>query len=372
MVLPPLTVPILVFVAVNFVSGAVNGGLKEAFASIATLRTLVVYFWAYYILHDQTKVSNDQSELKAKAIAAMLLLGAIAGVVATVQQVFDWHPGNFKYLQGTGFLSGPMAFAGVMQMFSLLAIAIWFTTSYKFCAGPFKKKSLFTAIAVGNILGLLFAAERSAWFGFAVGTIVIASFVSWKMVLRLIAVGLVVGAVGWFCVPVVQTRLLPLQDPQHEKSSAQRMEVWKSAIAQFQTSTTSEIIGVGPRKFKPIEIPGPNKQVLDHAHSNYLQCLATIGVVGLCAYLWLCFSTLRLAVRNFLSAKRSNGGINLGLSLGVLGGIVSLLLAGIFEYNFGTGNVRLGQWFLLAMLSNVDSIQATDTALSESYLALKT
>ncbi len=359
MVLPPLTVPILVFVAVNFISGAVNGGLKEAFASIATLRTLVVYFWAYYILHDQTKVLYDQSELKAKAIPAMLLLGAIAGVFATVQQVLDWHPGNFKYLQGTGFLSGPMAFAGVMQMFSLLAIAVWLTASYRHCVAPFKNKSVFIPLVIGNTLGLIFASERSAWFGFTVGVILIASLVSWKLVTRLIALGIVVGTIGWLCVPMVQTRLRPLINWQTEPSSVQRMTVWRSAVEQFQSSTTSQIIGVGPRKFKPIPIEGPNKQELDHAHSNYLQSLATTGVIGLCAYLWLCFTTLRLALQNFLVAKQSDGGINLGLSLGVLGGIVSLLLAGIFEYNFGTGNVRLAQWFLLAMLSSIGPLDST-------------
>jgi O-antigen ligase len=358
--LPPLTVPILIFVAVNFISGAVNGGLKEALASVATLRTFVVYFWAYYVLYDQSQVLHEPSEVKARAIPAMLLLGAVAGVVATIQQLFNWHPG-FKYLQGTGFLSGPMAFAGVMQMFSLMAIGLWLTGSYKFCAGPFQNRSVFIPIVIGNILGLLFAAERSAWFGFIIGVILIASLVSWKLVTRLIAVGIVVGAIGWLCVPMVQTRLRPLLNWQTEPSSVQRMVVWKSAVDQFQSSLTSEIIGVGPRKFKPIPIEGPNKQELDHAHSNYLQSLATTGVLGLCAYLWLCFSTLRLAMQNFLVAKKLDRGINVGLSLGVLGGIVSLLLAGIFEYNFGTGNVRLAQWFMLAMLASVQPLHSAQS-----------
>jgi len=33
-----------------------------------------------------------------------------------------------------------------------------------------------------------------------------------------------------------------------------------------------------------------------------------------------------------------------------LGSTAALMVAGIFEYNFGTAQVRLAQWFVLAML----------------------
>jgi hypothetical protein len=36
-----------------------------------------------------------------------------------------------------------------------------------------------------------------------------------------------------------------------------------------------------------------------------------------------------------------------------MGGLISLMVAGIFEYNFGTGQVRLAQWFLLSLLAAV-------------------
>jgi O-antigen ligase len=339
-----LTVPILGLVTVYFVSGLANGGLKEAAASIGTLRTFIVYFWAYFVF-------RDRIDVKQQSVPSLLVLGAVAGLVATFQQLLNWHPG-YKYLQGTGFLSGPMAFAGVMQMFSLMAIALFATSTFKNLAGPFKNKSLYIPIAIANILGLLFASERSAWMGFFIGMLVIASQVSLKLLSRLIAIGIVVAGVGWFAVPMVQARLLPLLDWQHEPSSMQRMEVWNSAIKQYKASTKTQIIGVGPRKFEPIPIHGPNKEELDHAHSNYLQSLTTTGLIGLLVYLWLCFSSLRLAWQNYVRAKKTNGGLDVGISLGILGGLISLLLAGIFEYNFGTGNVRLAQWFLLAMLSS--------------------
>ena len=42
----PLTIPLLIFTLVVFVSGLLNGGIKEGFQSIWSLKPLAVYFWA--------------------------------------------------------------------------------------------------------------------------------------------------------------------------------------------------------------------------------------------------------------------------------------------------------------------------------------
>ncbi len=341
--LPPLSLPIGCLALVYFTSGFCNGGLKEALASVGVMRTFLVYFWAYFAIH-------DSKELKAKIVPSMLVLGALGGVAAVIEHQFQLHISSFKYLQGTGFLSGPMAFAGVMQMLSLLSLSLWLTGAYDQLAGRFKDKLVFIPLAIGNILGLLFAFERSAWFGFGIGAMLVAGFVSRKLLLRVVALGLTVCVVGWFALPAVQARMGGILRGEQEESSRQRMEVWVSAVEQFQSSTKTEIIGVGPRHFAPLPIEGPNKQVLDHAHSNYLQSLTTTGLVGFIVYLWLCLASLRLAWQNIKKA-RADDGLDKGIGLGILGGTLSLMLAGIFEYNFGTGNVRLTQWFLLAMLT---------------------
>ncbi|MBS1956819.1 MAG: O-antigen ligase family protein [Cyanobacteria bacterium SZAS-4] len=354
--MPPLTVPIACLTVVYFVSGLFNGepnaglagGLKEALASVGVMRTFLVYFWAYFAIH-------DSKELKAKIVPSLLVLGALGGIAAMIEHQFQLHISSFKYLQGTGFLSGPMAFAGVMQMLSLLSISLWLTGAYDQLAGRFKEKLIFIPIAIGNILGLLFAFERSAWFGFGVGAMLVAGFVSRKLLMRVVALGLVVCVVGWFALPAVQARMGGILRGEQEESSRQRMEVWMSAINQYKSSTVdtlykSEIIGVGPRKFSPVKIQGPNKQELDHAHSNYLQSLTTTGLIGFVVYMWLCLASLKLAWQNVKKA-RVDDVLDKSIGLGILGGTLSLMLAGIFEYNFGTGNVRLAQWFLLAMLT---------------------
>jgi hypothetical protein len=77
--------------------------------------------------------------------------------------------------------------------------------------------------------------------------------------------------------------------------------------------------------------------------------LATTGILGLLSYLWLSFAAIRLAWINYRYAI----GFDRSLGLGIMGGLISLMVAGIFEYNFGTGQVRLAQWFLLSLLCAV-------------------
>ncbi len=49
-----------------------------------------------------------------------------------------------------------------------------------------------------------------------------------------------------------------------------------------------------------------------------------------------------------------------GIGIGTFGALVSLLVAGIFEYNFGAGQVKLAQWFLVGALQPEKNKSASD------------
>ena len=95
----------------------------------------------------------------------------------------------------------------------------------------------------------------------------------------------------------------------------------------------------------------------NHAHSNYLQILATTGIIGTVAYLYLLFASLLAALRaaepspeSIQNKSAEAAAFDQVLGLGVLIVIVSLMVSGLFEYNFGTGQVRLAEWFVLALI----------------------
>lgn len=324
----PFLWPVIVFVAATFISGFCAGGLSEAFKSLGTIRGLLVYPVAYQVFQNK--------ELKDRTLLVFLAFGALSGFYGVIQQIFNFHPFTYPYLQATGFLGAPMPFAGLMQLVSFLSLGLMLK-------GPKPIRPYQYLIAAGGFLGLLFASERSAWLGLFAGVLAISARLSPRAFGAAVLSLFVAALLAWGFVPVVKTRLSNLGNLSNDVGVQARLEVWQVAVKTF---ARSPLTGVGPRHFPRVEnaqaiVPGHSSD-LNHAHNNFLQILATMGVLGALAFLWISFYPLGLA---FVYSKSD------GVALGLLGALTSLMVAGLFEYNFGSGQVRLAQWFCLALLS---------------------
>lgn len=345
----------MIFAAVVGVSGLVNGGFTEAFKSLSALRGGLVYFWAHHAF-------KSEEGLRKNAVLSLLFLGALAGFIASIEQVTDSHPfSSFRYLQGTGFLATPMAFAGTMQIFSMLAFGLVIGQSFRKSGNLLSKPWVITLVALGNLAGLVFAGERSAWFGALAAVVICTAIFSHILFLRTAIGAALITAISCALVPVVRGRLLALVNWQSDVSAQVRLKVWGHALKVFEQHP---LFGVGIRKFPPFPVPAAiapgHAPVLDHAHSNYLQMLATAGIFGFISYLYLWFVVIRECLLRIGFSKEHESPhsrlflldwtFEQGLSFGIMTGAVALLISGLFEYNFGTGQIRLAQWFVLAML----------------------
>lgn len=348
--LPPLTIPIFVFAAMVTLSGGVAGGVSEAFASLWTLKPLLVYFWTYYV------VSADR-DLVPKSVGALLLVSAVGGLWAMVQQLTGFHPFGYPYLQGTGFLGGPMPFAGQMQMFSLLSLGLLLGRGFGKLSPPPTRLAVFGAVVVANCLGVFFASERSAWLGAAGGALAMAYLISWRTMLKCCAALALIGVLSWATVPVVKQRIDPLLNGQHDVGVAVRLKIWRESLQDWRENRYT---GVGIRRYRHFYVPEaivPGHSIdLNHAHSNYIHILTTTGLAGLAAYSWLWLAALAWIIRAYRKATDS---FDKALALGIFGGTVALLISGIFEYNFGASQVRFAQWFILAMLPLTANMRKT-------------
>ncbi len=355
----PLTKPLLIFAAVVGVSGFVNGGFPEAFKSLSALRGGLVYFWAHHAF-------KSEDGLRKNAVLSLLVVGALAGFIASIEQVTDSHPfSSFRYLQGTGFLATPMAFAGTMQIFSMLAFGLVIGQSFRKSGNLLSKPWVIGLVVLGNLAGLVFAGERSAWFGALTAVVICTAIFSHILFWRTAIGATLITAVSCVAVPVVRDRLLALANWQSDVSAQVRLKVWSHAWKVFEQHP---LFGVGIRKFPPFPVPANiapgHAPLLDHAHSNYLQMLATAGIFGFISYIYLWFVVIReclvrigFAKQTQAEQEKSHSRLFLfdwtfeqGLSFGIMTGAVALLISGLFEYNFGTGQIRLAQWFVLAML----------------------
>lgn len=364
--LPPLTIPLAILAVAITISGAFNAGeqpgqlapaaLSEAWKSLLSLKTLLPYFWAASLL-------RRSKNCVVTAVLVLLWISAIGGIWGSVQQVFDIHPGKYKYLQGTGFLSHPMAFAGQMQIYSMLSLGLLLSGAQEnladrcpagFLRWLFKlsqERFAFMFLVAANFAGLFFAGERSAWLGGAFGVMALTLLKSWRIALAALAAMTGLAGISWFTVPLLRTRILDLFSG-HDVSISARKWIWSECLQHYYPQ--SPIVGIGWLKFPHFDmpeaiVPGVSKD-LNHAHSNYFQFLTTAGILGLASYVLLLLWTLKAAVLKLKASKEAGDSFASGIAMGVFGAAVSLAIAGLFEFNFGTAQVRLAQWFIFGLL----------------------
>lgn len=342
----PLLWPLVGLALAVTLSGLFNGGgPKEGWRCLWSLKALLVYFLASRVFHYRPWVAKI-------AVQWLIATGAVAGIWGTIQQVANFHPFGYQYLQGTGFLSGPMPFAGQMQIIGLLSLGLLLTGSYRSFSKPFHNKYFFAVLTAANLSGLVFAGERSAWLGGLCGIMVLAAIISFKTFWRTALVLFVAAFISWQTVPLVHTRVESMLSGQQDTSTRVRLHIWKEAISLWQDHP---ITGVGFMSFPRLHIPeaivpGVSKD-LNHAHSNFLHFLATTGTVGVLAFAWLCAAILLSLTKGYIKARKEDDEFAVGLLAGTLGAMVSLMVSGLFEFNFGTAQVRLAQWFVLGFLS---------------------
>lgn len=339
----PLLWPLASFCLMIICAGFANGGAAEAIKSFATARGLLIYFIAFQCLH-----KYGQSAF----LPVLLVCGAVSGVWGVIQQVFNFHPFTYPYLQATGFLGDPMSFAGLMQLTSFLSLGL-LVKNWSNGQSFFNRQTLLFVTAA-NFLGLIFASERSAWLGMFLALPLIFLYISPRAFVRG-SLALVLAAVlAWCFIPVVKTRLSTLANFEQDVSVKARVIIWSKA---WQIFREHPLFGVGPRNFPSIDMPEAivpqHSKDLNHAHNNYLQILSTTGFMGFSSFFVLLVSALCFALKQSKVAEPLKSGIGLGL----LGALLSLSVAGLFEYNFGSGQVKLVQWFLLALLDSGSKLQ---------------
>ncbi|MCA9801600.1 MAG: O-antigen ligase family protein [Cyanobacteria bacterium HKST-UBA02] len=349
----PLAVPLLIFSYTVALSGFFNHGPYEAWKSFYSLKAMMVYFWIHQVLYRYDGESRNTDTATGNLLGLMLLAGAVSGTWGSLQQILNFHPfSRFPYLQATGFIGHPMAFAGQMEIASMIALGFLITRTYGSLPAPLNRRPLFFLVTALNFAGLLFASERSAWLGVMAASLFLSFLVSRRMFVKVVFLLLTLVVTAWFTVPVVRARIEPLiADYRQDVSTTVRLRVWKTSLDVFRRHP---LVGVGIRHYPAQNIPeavvpGVSDRLV-HAHSNYLHILATLGVIGFAAYIYLIVVSVRTCYGRWRRGLARGEPFATGLGLGCLGAVATLMVAGLFEFNFGTGAVRMAYWFVLALI----------------------
>jgi len=291
------------------------------------------------------------------------LRGLALGAVASAAMGFwsFWRKGGAHYrddgqLAGRAEpLAGYMTGAGLLMLVGLVLLAAVLLARSR----RVRFWALVALAVVGS--GLLLTLTRSAWLGFAAGAALIVALWRARWLGALAAVGVVVVLL----LPgAMKTRLLSAFDPA-DAANSQRVTMWKTG---WQWVADSPITGVGDCDYKNLyrahHAGHPDVEIQGHLHSNLVMFAAAWGVPGLVLVLALLAVTFWRLWRRWreLGATRRRGpppgreghasaGDDLARvwCLGALGAWVGLMVAGLFEWNFGDAEVALLFWLIMGL-----------------------
>ena len=233
-------------------------------------------------------------------------------------------------------LAGAAAFLGTRR-------AAWPTA-----AGP----ALLAALATGlSTWALLVSRTRSAWLGAVAGLVLVA-------VLRAPKLLWLVGA-GVLAVLVARPGAVADRLTVTDASSVDRYYMWQAGLDMI---LERPVFGQGPGMIVEIypsyrwpQAPNPRAP---HLHDNALQIAAERGLPCLVWWLWWVVRALADSLREF-RRLRSEGSASPWPAAASLAVLSALLVAGLFEYNYGDSEVAM---FMLMSLSLAYALRRSHAA----------
>jgi len=231
-------------------------------------------------------------------------------------------------------VSGPfsiyMTFGGVLLLGALFFVAYLANV-------PWRRVWWMVPAAAVTVAALAFTYSRNAWLGLAAGALglVVTGRRAARVVLILAGIVLVVAAVSPGAVMQRVRSIADLQD----QSIRDRLAMWRSGLAMIGDHPA---LGVGPgevRAWYPhYRRPEAVRASTGHLHNSAIQVAAERGLPALAVWIWLWVVFFREGRRILarLGPAQSRHRALVGASLG---GVAGFLVAGLFEHNFGDGEV---------------------------------
>lgn len=285
-----------------------------------------------------------QSEKQIKGLIATLFLSSSASAVLAAIQ----FPTADLLHRASGFLGHWQTFAGQqMMVIAVLVALLLFLPKYRFYHLGFLL--ILTA-------GLIFSETRGSWLG-----AILAVFLLFWMKDKRLAFALILLALcAFYLLPErVQTRAYSIYSALTDGTIDEpRFNMWQTGLNMI---AAHPLLGVGPDRVKDLVSHyggNPNYQPIYfmHLHNNYLQLAAERGIPGLLAWIWFLTAIVWMIVRNMVKKTFPVGSFPYAFNLGFLGAMISLLIAGVFEFNLGDSEVLMLFLFLCACVVSLNNL----------------
>ncbi|MBP1678517.1 MAG: putative bicarbonate transporter, IctB family [Bacteroidetes bacterium] len=316
----------LAYVTAELLAGAFS--LDPALSFINARRVLLIG-----IVYALASTLQDVRDRK-RAVAVLLGAAGFVGTIGVVKVVLGMIDTN----QRLGVFQFYMTTAGVMMIAALLLMPFVVHPSTP------RRARIAAAVALVPVLLSLYATvTRGAYLAVVAGAIAIAVIRNRKLLIPLAAI---VALTVMFAPPFVENRIRSIVDLQHPENSS-RLMVWTASariIAEYPVLGVGDIdLGALFRTYAPPGYP----DLWGHAHNNALQFLATLGIVGTAAVLWM-FVRMWVAAWRVHRAVRDEW-FEGSVGLGALAVFVGVQVHGLTEWSFGDQEIAVLLWISLGL-----------------------
>ncbi len=343
--LPGLSAPIALFAAISLIT-LFNGrryiNQLHFLASAAYWARWVMYSGIYFVSSDLLKKKATSFETLTSIIIITGVIIAIAGFIqlaifpdfaSMTSEGWDPHQGRLL----STFFDPNFTGAYLVLILSLLLP--------KLISGNLKL--MLVAAACIIIIALLLTFSRSAWLMFATVIGIISLFKSRQLFL----LALIIAFCAYFFVPRVQTRIAGGVDP--DDSAQARIVNWKQSL-EIITDKRNWLTGVGFNTYRYAQArygfftwkdPYGGKAGAG-ADSSLLFVLATTGIFGFAAYLWIYIKLLWKNVKSAIVAIQDKTATIDANNLALLAAAGGLLIESNFINSLFYTPIMIGVWIL--------------------------
>ena len=339
----PLLAPIALFAVWTVVTALLSGAAADSLRAAHSLIGLATVWVVLHAVRDSARARWFATALFiALAVVAALsivqvatcggdrLAGKALGLPPVLRSFFG------KCHRAHGFYSIYMTLGGVLAMVLVLTLPRLVSLRHR-------------AAAVAGWLVSAFAFAltlvRGAWVGFGVGVVILLCTMRRQTV---IFVGVLLVAAAVLAVPGVLQRMLSFGDVT-DPTARERVAMLTAGRALLREHP---VVGIGPGQVKrlyPEYAPAyAVRKHTSHLHNTPLQIAVERGFIGLALWLWI-FIAFFARVLTIWRRLPSDAAHERVLVAGCAAAIVTFLVAGLFEYNFGDTEVLLVAMSLMAL-----------------------
>lgn len=337
----------LIWMLIIFLGLLLNGQL----ANINALKIWLEYKWIISFLSAIYLWKQCQHELFVKKYFPFV----IGFIIASSLFSYWWHPS----VRAGGVLNNVMAFSQnigpTTVLMTLLCLFLWNIVSRQV-------KYVLLLLVISCMSLTVLTVTRGVWLSVFTSLFVVTFFWKRKAALQTLLLCVFLGFSIFLFWPEAQNRFLTNTYSDTSGSDGKRVALLRANWHMF-TDNPFLGVGVGLNKEKLSEyfqkLGYPSDQFQSHAHNQYLEYLATTGLLGLCVFFVFLYYLLKPALQQI---KIETDPFKKYLMISLFGAILSFLLAGLTECNLNIANNRfffvvLSSW-LYALATSEDKLKA--------------